>query len=159
MSVLSNPSKITRALVASVPGTTAMTAFSYGLSKALNKQFREPELLSYLVDQQPLVKITRNYAWADSKGTGFALHYLAGAGYAAGYEYLWKPFVKLPTLVKGALYGVVAGVIGALVWETVIQLRQDPPRLDKPSYYTHLLLAHMAFGATTAYVSKQLAKI
>lgn len=155
MNVLSNPTKLTRSVVASVPGTTAMTAFSYGLSKVMNKQFREPELLGYLVDQRPLVRITGNYKWAN-KPVGFLLHYAAGVGYAAGYEYLWKPSVRLPTLVSGALYGIVAGVSGALVWEAAIQVRKDPPKLDKPSYYTHLVLAHVVFGAITAMTSKYL---
>lgn len=157
MNVLSNPTKLVNSVVSSVPASTAMTAFSYGLSRVMNKQFREPELLAYLVDQQPLVKITGNYKMAN-KPVGFLLHYMAGVGYAAGYEYLWKPFVKLPAIVSGAVYGVVAGVSGTLVWEAVIQMRNDPPKLDKPAYYTHLVLAHIIFGATTAVVSRYLAK-
>ena len=157
MNILSNPPTLTKAVVESIPGTTAMTAFSYGLSKLMNKQFREPELLSFLVHEQPLVNLTKDYKWAN-KTTGYVLHYLAGAGYAAGYEYLWKPAVKLPTLLKGAAYGVVAGLTGVLVWEATINMRKKPPKLEKGKYYTHLVLAHVIFGATTAFVSKAISK-
>lgn len=155
--MLSNSTKITKSVVSSIPASTAMTAFSYGLSKVMNKQFREPELLGFLVDQKPLVKLTGNYKWTN-KPLGFLLHYMAGVGFSAGYEYLWKPFVKLPTIANGAVYGVAAGVSGVLVWEAVIQMRNDPPKLDKPAYYTHLVLAHILFGATTAVASGYLAK-
>ncbi len=157
MELLKNPSKLTKSVVESIPATTAMTAFSYGLSRILNKQFREPELLSYLVYEQPLVSLTRNYKWAN-KTTGFLLHYLAGVGFATGYEYLWKPAIKLPTLLKGAAYGVVAGLAGAAVWEATVSLRKTPPRLEKPEYYTHLILAHVVFGATTALISNNVKK-
>lgn len=154
MKILKEPSKLTRSVVESMPATTAMTAFSYGLSKALHRQFREPELLSYLVYEQPLVSITRSYKWAN-KTTGFLLHYLAGAGFAAGYEFLWKPAIKLPTIIKGAAYGIVAGLSGVAVWEATISLRSTPPRMKKSEYYTHLVLAHMVFGATTALISEK----
>lgn len=71
-------------------------------------------MLSYLVYEQPLVRLTKNYQWAN-KTTGFVLHYLASLGYAAGYEYLWNPAVKLPTLAKGARYGIIAGLSGAAI--------------------------------------------
>lgn len=157
MSFLKNSSKFTKSVLASIPSTTAMTAFSYGLSKAINKQFREPEILDYLVHQQPLVKITRNYKWAD-KRTGFLLHYLVGIGYSAGYEYLWKPLIKMPTVARGATYGVFAGLAGALVWESIIRMRGEPPRLDKAAYYSQLVLAHIIFGATTALISESMSK-
>lgn len=134
-----------------------MTAYSYGVSKALKEQFREPEFLSFLVYEQPLVKLSRSYKWAN-KSTGFVLHYLAGAGFSAGYEYLWKPAVKLPTVLKGAAYGVVAGVAGVAVWEAIISMRDTPPRLNKGKYYTHLVLAHVVFGVTTALASRSMSK-
>ncbi|WP_224996468.1 hypothetical protein [Cesiribacter sp. SM1] len=153
MNILANESKAANTIAGALAGTTAMTAFSYALSKAMKEQFREPELLSFLVHEQPLVKLTRSYKWAD-KTSGYILHYLAGVGYAAGYEYLWKPAIKLPTVIKGAAYGVLAGLSGVAVWEATISLREKPPRLDKGKYYAHLVLAHVVFGATTALVSR-----
>ncbi|AHM59508.1 hypothetical protein D770_06225 [Flammeovirgaceae bacterium 311] len=134
-----------------------MTAYSYGLSKTLKEQFREPEFLSFLVHEQPLVKLTGSYKPAN-KTTGFLLHYLAGAGFSAGYEYLWKPAVKLPTVLKGAAYGVLAGLTGVAIWEATIRLRETPPRLNKGKYYTHLVLAHVVYGVTTALASRAMSK-
>lgn len=157
MNTFFNLSKLVRTSLVSLPATTAMTAFSYGLSRVAQKQFREPELLSFLVHEQPLVRLTRSYKWAN-KTTGYLLHYAAGVGYAAGYEYLWKPLVKLPKVVKGAAYGVVAGISGVVVWEATIQLRERPPRLDKAKYYGHLVLAHIVFGITAEAVSRAVVK-
>lgn len=157
MSILASPAKPAKAIFSGIAGTTAMTAFSYGLSRAMNEQFREPELLSFLVKESPIVRLTGNYKKTD-KTTGFLLHYLSGASFAIGYEYLWKPAVKLPTVLKGAVYGVLAGLAGVAIWEIVIHLRTKPPRLDKGKYYTHLVLAHVVFGATTALASTAMSK-
>ena len=150
-------SNISRAFIESVPATATMTAFSYALSKLANKQFKEPELLNYLVYQQPLP--TQRKAERTKRNTiGLLLHYMAGVGFATAYEYLWRPKVKLPTAVSGAAFGVLAGLTGSAVWEMTIQLREKPPGLDRKTYYPHLILAHVIFGTTAALASDWISK-
>ncbi|EMR03530.1 hypothetical protein [Cesiribacter andamanensis] len=150
--------------LSSIAGTTAMTAFSYGLSRLMHEQFREPQLLSYLLYRNSVFKRLQERQQANPRG--FLLHYLAGQGFGLVYEYLWKPAARerqlsdagrpMSVLSSGAVFGLAAGLAGVAVWEGVIRLREKPPRLEKQKYYSHLVLAHVVFGATAALVSRAL---
>jgi hypothetical protein len=156
LDIIRNPSRLGATLAASLAGTTAMTAMSYGLSRLAGKQFREPELLSYLMYKNQRWTLRKERRQASPRG--FALHYLVGIGFGTVYEYLWRPAVKLPSLASGAVFGIAAGLVGVAGWEAAIQLRKRPPALDKVTYYPHLILGHMLFGATAALVAKRLNK-
>jgi hypothetical protein len=156
LEVVRNPSRLGAALAASLAGTTAMTAFSYGLSALAGEQFREPQLLSYLLYKNKRWTLRKERRQAHPRG--FALHYLVGIGFGTVYEYLWRPAVKLPTLASGAVFGIAAGLVGVAGWEAAIQFCKRPPALDKTTYYPHLVLGHMLFGATAAMVAKRLNK-
>lgn len=150
----STPARLAIVSAASIAGTTAMTAFSYGRSRLGNEQFKEPQLLGYLMYKDSPHKLLKERQQQHPRAT--LLHYLAGQGFGLGYEYLWKPAVKLPTLARGAAYGVLAGLIGVTVWEATIRLRDKPPALDKKLFYPHLIMAHIIYGATSAMVSRAL---
>lgn len=156
LDIVRNPSRLGATLAASLAGTTAMTAFSYGLSRLAGEQFREPQLLSYLMYKNKRWTLRKERRQASPRG--FVLHYLVGIGFGTVYEYLWRPSVKLPTLAGGAGYGLAAGLVGVAGWEAAIQLRKRPPALDKATYYPHLVLGHIIFGATAALVAKALNK-
>lgn len=133
--------KLFKAIAAGAVGTTFMTLFSYGSSMLRNKQFKEPEMLAHLIagPEGPFR--------GDDLAKGWLVHYLTGSLFSLTYQqFLQGRYVKNP-LLKGTLFGGLYGLAGALVWNMAFKMHPEPPKTDYPAYYSHLVLAHLVFGA------------
>jgi hypothetical protein len=134
------PGKI---ILASIAGTSAMTVFSYIVSARKKKNFREPELLSAIMEEPGITKKEVNFLPA-----GWAAHYTAGMLFVLAYNRLFNLADIRVRLKNGILLGGISGLIGALTWKLVFTLHPDPPVTDYKSFYRHLVIAHIIFGAT-----------
>jgi hypothetical protein len=132
-----------KTLVATLTGTSAMTAFSYATSANQHQQFREPEILASCL-RRLIPGLSKNTAHIN----GWLLHYFAGLLFCTGYNKIWK--ARKPTLLYGASLGFISGIIGAGVWNMVLSLHPNPPRIPQTKYLPHLLPAHLVFGIFAA---------
>jgi hypothetical protein len=128
-------------LIPSIVGTSAMTLFSYMISEAENENFREPDVLARLVER---LHITDSKNSAQVAGWGG--HYAIGLLFMAIYYQLWKHKKIKPTLISGALLGLVSGVVGIISWKIMFNMHPNPPAKNLKNYFRHLLFAHVVFG-------------
>lgn len=134
--------KVSNIIFAGIAGTTAMTIFSYGVSKHKQKNFKEPELLGEMVHNAvPESKTPQTQA------AGWAAHYAVGVLFAAGYSVILNNTPIKPTFINGAILGGISGLPAVASWDTGFTIHPDPPKTNLKKYYAHLLLAHMVFGA------------
>ena len=122
-------------------GTSLMVLFSYAVSREREEQFREPQILNELVSRVK-IKITPS----KTSPVGWVLHYLAGVTFTLGYYFFWKLTVVDPSLISGAIVGVVNGVLGISIWAATFALHPNPPDINLKDYYWHLVGAHTVFG-------------
>lgn len=128
-------------LASAIIGTSAMTLFSYLISRSENRNYREPEILSQLVKRLP---IDASKESADI--AGWLAHYTVGTLFVAIYNELWKRKKIEPGLTSGALLGAVSGLVGISGWKIVFNIHPDPPIKNLKTYFGHLILAHIVFG-------------
>ena len=137
---------IGKILISALTGTVFMTLYSYRISRKEKKQYREPELLNKLTDRLPEKTNLSGYQPA----TGFILHYIAGIAFVSSYIPVWRNTAMQADLKSGITLGLLSGLVGAGVWEASFRLHPNPPKVDKTNYYTHLLMAHIIFGAASS---------
>jgi len=138
--------KIKKIITSALIGTSAMTLYSYIQSREKSKDFREPRLLTSLINRG-------SESTNVPKSSGWILHYAVGTGFTSIYHILWNQTIR-PSLVSGVLLGAVNGAVGVVVWSTAMKVHPAPPRIDRKSFYRHLLSAHMVFGTFVALSSK-----
>ncbi|HSI76563.1 MAG TPA: hypothetical protein VK957_11720 [Lunatimonas sp.] len=133
---------MTLVLIPTLVATSVMTAFSYGYSAIVKKQFREPELLNIL-----LMRWTNAFRHL-TKGSllGWAIHYLVGFFFMLGFCLIWEVVEIEATLLSGVIMGFTAGILGVIGWQLTFWIHPNPPKLDFKQYYIHLILAHLVFG-------------
>jgi hypothetical protein len=137
--------KISQTIAAAALGTTVMTLFSYWISSAKKKQFREPELLQELLQKLPL-----QIAPGTAKAAGWLIHYSVGFSFCAIYDAIWKHKASRASIANGIMLGGTSGLVGISGWHLVLSAHPNPPVVDLKKYYGHLMLAHMIFGAFSA---------
>jgi hypothetical protein len=137
--------KLARIISATLSGTSMMTAFSYFTSEKKDKFFKEPELLNLLLRKLPAdIKVERKSI------QGWLMHYLVGFFFCWVYSQKWynqKPVIRL---VYGIPFGIVSGVMGAIIWKKTFDLHPNPPKTDYRTYYRHIFLAHLVFTSFSA---------
>ena len=122
-------------------GTTAMTAFSYIISKKKHRNFLEPNVLAQLI-----YRLHNGGDKKESELAGLSGHYITGLLFVLIYIYLWEHANVKPTLSNGIGLGAAAGICGIAAWELMLKLHPDPPAKNKKRYFGHLFLAHLVFG-------------
>ena len=132
---------IPEAIASGVTGTTFMTLFSYLVSEAKERNFREPELLATL-----LRRIVHRMNKRNSRLAGWALHFAVGIVFSMFYVWLWNEKKIKASGASGMALGAVSGVIGALTWYMTFKLHPLPPKTSYKKYYGHLLITHVVFG-------------
>jgi len=138
-----------KVLLSSLVGTTAMTLFSYLVSEAKDRNFREPEVLGELVERLPASPSKK-----PSQMVGWFAHYAIGATFVAFYNELWKRKIVKPTVTSGALLGGASGVVGIVSWKAMFEGHPDPQRKNLKRFFGHLMLAHVVFGVFSAITYK-----
>jgi hypothetical protein len=137
--------KISQTIAAAALGTTVMTLFSYLISSAKKKQFREPELLQALLQKLPV-----QIAPGTAKASGWLIHYSVGFSFCAIYDAIWKHRPSRVSIANGIMLGGISGLAGISGWHLVLSAHPNPPAVDLKKYYGHLMLAHMIFGTFSA---------
>lgn len=125
-----------------IVATLAMTAFSYAFSYVFHGNYKEPQLLNYLIDNLPMVKssICREHL------LGWTIHCATGMAFVTAFI-IFQHFYEVDySALTGAIYGLVAGIIGVVVWAITFWLHPDPPGINKTLYLAQLVFAHLIFG-------------
>lgn len=134
-------------------GTTAMTLFSYLVSEAQDRNYREPRILGQLIKRLP-----GDTSQKSSEIAGWAAHYGVGLLFDALYNELWKRGKVKPTVASGALIGAASGLVGIAGWEIAFKVHPNPPAKNLKRYFGHLMLAHVVFGIFSAVTYKKVTK-
>ncbi|MEP7165971.1 MAG: hypothetical protein ABI741_14810 [Ferruginibacter sp.] len=138
--------RTTDIILAALAGTTTFTAFSYLVSKKMDKDFEEPELLGKMVEVIPGMEEK------EAAFTGWAIHYLTGIVFASSFKALISITGMKPTIRNGMIVGAASGLPAALAWDKALRSHPSPPRKPSMNYYMHLALGHVIFGATSFFV-------
>lgn len=141
--------QIGKTLVSAIAGTSAMTLFSYLVSRSENRNYREPQILGQLINRLP-ISLPQKYA----QMAGWGAHYATGVAFEVLYTQLWKQKIVKPTLASGALLGAASGLAGIMVWKGMFKIHPNPPPKNLNKYFGHLLLAHVVFGVFSALTYK-----
>ncbi len=132
---------ILKMIFATLVGTSMMTAFSYLLSEAFKKLFKEPVLLQYIMRllHFDIGKIGRWIA-------GWAIHYFIGFLFILGYEFALRTFDLEFDLIMAMIFGAASGILGIIGWMIIFSLPSDDPKVNYRSYYIQLFIAHIIFA-------------
>lgn len=141
--------QIDKILISAVVGTSAMTLFSYWVSVSKNKNFREPEVLGQLIQRLP-----KSSSKKSAQIAGWFLHYTIGTSFVAFYNELWKRKHIKPSVSSGALLGAASGLVGITGWKGMFEVHPNPPAKKLKPFFSHLMLAHIVFGAFSALAYK-----
>lgn len=133
--------KVGNTLLAAIVGTTAMTLFSYLVSRKKNKDFREPRLLAKMVFRA-FPQITKK----DSKVVGWILHCSTGLAFTIIYKIFLENTKLKSNVPEGMVLGFVSGLVAVGVWKAAFSLHPDPPQIKFRDFYGHLILAHIIFA-------------
>src|SRR5690606_13093358 len=137
--------QILEILLAGFVGTSAMTLFSYRVSRSKNKNFREPQLLNELIDRLP-----QNASQKYPKFAGWGIHYTIGLFFVACYSEIWDQTRLKPSFASGTVMGAVNGIVGVMGWKLMFKAHPNPPAKDLTPFFGHLIIAHMVFGVFSA---------
>lgn len=128
--------------------TSLMTLFSYLVSYVRSSRFKEPELLNSLIKSSSAIPLNPS----EKNIKGWLIHYLIGWVFMVFFDIIWTYTVINPSLLTGSLLGLLAGFIGIAGWRIMFRLNNDPPEIPFRSFYLHLLIAHIIFGAGASLV-------
>ena len=133
--------KVGNVLIASTVGITAMTLFSFLVSRKKNKDFREPRLLAKMV-YRAFPEITKK----DSKVAGWILHCATGLAFTIIYKILLENTKLKSNVSAGIVLGFASGLVAVVIWKATFSLHPDPPQIKFKDFYGHLILAHVIFA-------------
>lgn len=119
-----------------------MTFFSAIWSMLTKNQFREPQLLSEILDKHP----EKASSHTNSIMLGWLIHIILGAVFLGIYEILWKVTGFERTLLWGLVFGSLLGFIGILGWKLMFSAVNYSSHFKYGQYYSHLYLAHLVFS-------------
>ena len=138
-----------KTLSSAIVGTSAMTLFSYLVSESKDKNFREPEIISQLVERLP-----SGYSKTPADIIGWCTHYSIGILFVVFYRELWRETKIKPSLISGALLGGLSGLVGITGWQGMFESHPNPPSKNLKKYFGHLIIAHIVFGIFSAVTYK-----
>lgn len=131
-------------LLATLAATSSMTAFSYLVSEAYRKLYKEPVLLQFL-----MTRFHFNLSPREKTIVGWIIHYTIGLLFVIAWYVLWNYGLFELTWLSGLIYGCVIGLIGIGGWVFMFMLADYHPQIDFKGYYLQLFFAHIIFGWTT----------
>ncbi|AWG22974.1 hypothetical protein FFWV33_16290 [Flavobacterium faecale] len=135
-----------KVVFASVVATSVMTLVSYALSNVLNKQYREPVLLGYLLDsyaigQTPTMRIY--ISWS--------LHYIIGIALVTAYHLLWQSIGLDKMALNLVFLAICTGLIGVVSWIVIFSICRYKPKMDYMGYFIQIFLVHILFTVIAVY--------
>ncbi len=141
--------EILKIILATIAGTSVMTAFSYLASEAFNKLWKEPVLLNLVVAKANVELTPRRKSIF-----GWVIHYVIGLAFVLCYEFVWNNFDIDPTWFCGLIFGIISGLIGIFSWFLMFKLPEEKPKIKFKHYYLQLFIAHIFFALTVIAVYK-----
>lgn len=125
---------------ASLAATSAMTLFSYVLSAVCKKNYREPQHLAGLAQEDDPAGSPLKY-----RATGWLLHYTAGVIWATAYA---VPIGKhrLSARTRSTILGAGSGILAGMVWKLALNRHPATARRVHPTFFVQLVPAHVVFG-------------
>ena len=142
---------ISQILTVGILATAAMTATSYIFSYLFHGNFKEPQLLNYLLDKLP----TGHARFSREHVIGWVIHFSIGCFFILVIKLLQSHFSISYTLETAIIFGIVAGTIAIAVWNLMFYLHPNPPSIKKSLFYFQLLIAHLVFGAVMVFCLNQ----
>lgn len=136
-----DPYLIIQLILISIGATSAMTWFSYFVSKKFQKLYKEPILLSTLFSE-----FTMNLSVGLKRKLGWILHYLIGFLFVLGYHAIWVKDILSISLLNALLLGIISGVIGIISWVFIFKITRYHTPIDFKGYYIQLFFAHIIFA-------------
>ena len=139
---------IIQLILVAIGATSAMTWFSYAVSKSFRELYKEPVLLSYAL-QKTNISLSKKaqdiWAWL--------IHYIIGFLFVMGYHIVWVKDILPISPLSALILGAISGVIGILSWIVIFKMTDHQPPIDFKGYYIQLFFAHIIFGvvATALY--------
>ena len=134
-------------VVVSIAATSAMTLFSYVVSASFRELYKEPVLLTFILNKlntELSVKSKRVLAWL--------IHYIIGLMFVVIYHLLWFYNVLPISLLIALLLGAISGIIGIIGWMFMFKITNHKPVIDFKGYYIQLFFAHIIFALTATLV-------
>ena len=142
--------KFLDAILASLAGTAAMTAFLYLLSYATHRVMKVIKILGTML----LFRTQPDGSLSDALSTkvvGTLAHYSIGAFFAIVYLALWDSGVGLISFSWSLLFGLANGIAGMFAWYFFFMVHPKPPLIKLKTYLLTLLVAHIVFACVTFY--------
>jgi hypothetical protein len=140
---------ILRIFVATFAATSLMTGFSYLMSAAFNKLYKEPVLLKKIMS-----RLGVDLQESTQKAVGWILHYFIGLLLVIAYDLLWTYSPLKVSWISGLVLGALSGLVGIAGWMIIFRLPDHPPGVHFKEYYLQLFFAHVVFGITVVAVYK-----
>ncbi len=134
---------ILKILLATIAGTTTMTAFSYYVSEKFKEIFKEPVLLNFL-----LKAMKKEWLPEKTEAAGWILHYVFGLLFVLIYHAIWSWTDIDPTWFTGVIFGMISGVVGIISWHFMFKFSNHKPKIKFKQYYVQLFIAHIIFALT-----------
>ena len=134
-------------LIASIAATSAMTLFSYAISKSFRELYKEPVLLTFV-----LSKFKLDLSLNTKAILAWLVHYLIGLIFVVIYHILWYYNILDLSVFSAILLGALSGIIGIISWMFLFKITDYKPKIDFKGYYIQLFFAHVLFGLTAALV-------
>ena len=139
--------EILKIIIATIAGTSVMTAFSYLASESFNKLWKEPVLINLVLSRAAI-----NVSPSRKSALGWIIHYVIGLAFVISYHLLWKYYEIDPTWFCGLILGIGSGFIGVISWYFLFMLPTEKPKIKFKQYYLQLFKAHILFALTVVAV-------
>lgn len=134
--------------ITSIAATTTMTIFSYLLSIITAKHYEEPRLIEFLMNPSS----PESTEIPKSTLVSWLIHYAIGVVFMLVFACAWHFTVFKPGIICGAVFGLIAGLIGVVGWKSMFMLKPPPPKTPLGKYFLQLIVAHIIFGITAGLI-------
>lgn len=125
-----------------------MTLFSALWSVVSGCQFREPVLLSKVLQAHP----SKTNAAKNSNLLGWVLHFVIGAIFLGCYEVLWELTNVERNLSWSLIFGAFFGLLGIVGWKILFKAVNFSSQFNYVHYFVHLFFAHLVFSISALVV-------
>ncbi|MBZ4033380.1 hypothetical protein K6T82_01275 [Flavobacterium sp. 17A] len=142
-----DPYLIVQLILISIGATSAMTWFSYFISKIFQKQYKEPIILATVFGE-----FNFNISGGIKRKVGWMLHFLIGFLFVAGYHIILDENILSISIPSAILLGSISGIIGIIGWFIIFKNTNYKPRIDFTGYYIQLFFAHIVFALVAVFL-------
>lgn len=136
-----DPYLVIQLILISIGATSAMTWFSYFVSKKFQKLYKEPVLLCTVFSE-----LHYDLSSGSKRKLGWMVHYFIGFLFVVGYHIVWVKNILSVSLLSALLLGIISGVIGIISWVFIFKITRYQTPIDFKGYYIQLFFAHIIFA-------------